>query len=122
MISGITGERKLNLTLPILNTPETVLSLQAAQRKFRHCRDGVALKEIRQGKCLCVSRANPHGEHWWIDAGFDRHILLGPAPDTARYGHVKNWNYHRIVYENQINSRLMISKDTAALGAELAIA
>ena len=122
MISGITGERKLNLTLSILNTPETALSLQAAQWKFRHCREGIALKEICQGKCLCVSRANPHGEHWWIDTDFDRHVVLGPAPDTARYGHMKNWNYHRSVYEGQINSRLMLPKDTPPFGAELAIA
>ncbi len=49
-------------------------------------------------------------------------LLILNMPDTARYGHMKNWNYHRGVYERQINDRLMISEEKNQLGAELVLA
>lgn len=108
--------------MPVIpNTPETALSLVLAKQQFRYCRNGIVLKEIRQGKCLCVSRSNPYGEHWWIDVGFDESITFDPAPDTSRYGVMKRWNYQRNVYECQINDYLAGRQNQEVLDVELSV-
>lgn len=109
------------MSLSILNTPKTALNLEQAKRQFQIFRASVVLKEIRFGKCLCVSQSNPErGEHWWIDVGFDEGTALDPSPDTARRGHTQHWNYHKGIYENRINDLLTVAAVEGLAGAALA--